>query len=189
MSHIFPNLDLKVVRNSSNPKQNFWSNSIFFFYFDSNLGSTPPSLTGSVTKETVNTVLISSAECYPSETNLKDNSQLIPKKQLSADDALQLQQSIETNLTIQPITIAPIAPTLSLKLPTSETSTKVTKKPPQSPAPLSPRLLARNKIAANLLSGLDGNLDNNNEVPRGRSKTISVVREHYRGSMSPLSFI
>lgn len=102
---------------------------------------------------------------------------MIPKKQLSADDAVQLTQSIETNLTIQPIT----NPTLSLKLPTD--TSKVTKKPPQSPAPLSPRLLARNKIAANLLSGLDGNLDNNNEVQRGRSKTISVVREHYRGSM------
>lgn len=150
----------------------------YVLYF---IGSTPPSLTSSVTKETLNSVLISSSECYPSETNLKDNSQLIPKKQLSADDALQLTQSVETNLTIQPIT----NPTLSLKLPTD--TSKVTKKPPQSPAPLSPRLLARNKIAANLLSGLDGNLDNNNEVPRGRSKTISVVREHYRGSMSVYS--
>lgn len=70
---------------------------------------------------------------------------------------------------------------------------KITTKPPQSPAPLSPRLLARNAINGKLSnsgtaspafpaisgSGMMHSASNENDFPRGRSKTISVAREHY----------
>ncbi|XP_058129773.1 tuberin [Anopheles ziemanni] len=153
---------------------------------------------------------------------------LAPRKQHSADDAMApgTNQSRSTLLdggasnetinlppgtgaasmvpaanTIAPIALHPITQTssasaLSLKLPME----KVTSKPPQSPVPLSPRLLARN--TANLKqsnsgtaspsfpsmmagggigggTGIGGAGSNDNDVPRGRSKTISTVREHY----------
>lgn len=70
---------------------------------------------------------------------------------------------------------------------------KITTKPPQSPAPLSPRLLARNAINGKLSNsgtaspafpaisgaGTMHSASNENDFPRGRSKTISVAREHY----------
>ncbi|KFB51320.1 tuberous sclerosis complex 2 (TSC2) [Anopheles sinensis] len=154
---------------------------------------------------------------------------LAPRKQHSADDAMTsgTNQARSTLLdggasnetinlppgtggtsmvpasanTIAPIALHPITQTssasaLSLKLPME----KVTSKPPQSPVPLSPRLLARN--TANLKQsnsgtaspsfpsmmagggigsgvGIGGAGSNDNDVPRGRSKTISTVREHY----------
>ncbi|XP_058066096.1 tuberin [Anopheles bellator] len=103
-----------------------------------------------------------------------------------------------TTNTIAPIAMHPIAQTssssaLSLKLPME----KVTSKPPQSPVPLSPRLLARNNLkqsssgtaspsfpamsAGGGVGGVGGLIgaSNDNDLPRGRSKTISTVREHY----------
>lgn len=112
-----------------------------------------------------------------------------PKKQLSADDVVQL----------------PEAPTVlgnpKIKLPMD--MPKVTTKPPHSPAPLSPRLLAKNaanKIASfapSVVGGGGGGTSggsggsgagntgtggsgsgNGSDMIRGRSKTISVVREY-----------
>lgn len=119
-----------------------------------------------------------------------------PKKQLSADDVLPgtasnaIQSSTET---------ATMLSTVKLKLPMD--MPKVTTKPPQSPTPLSPRLLAKN--AANQLASLsnangpgfgmggnhpygNNNGDNGNsgngDLIRGRSKTISVVRGEHDNS-------
>ena len=115
---------------------------------------------------------------------------------------------------IAPIAMHPITQTssssaLSLKLPME----KVTSKPPQSPVPLSPRLIARNTtnlkqsssgtaspsfpamgmggagsigIGSGLLGMGSGGNDNDN-LPRGRSKTISTVREHYTRDASKWS--
>ncbi|GAB0090874.1 Tuberin [Sergentomyia squamirostris] len=143
-------------------------------------GSTPPSVVGSVTNDGGDLMI----EVTRVKGDLKSTGSLpegesggtTPRKQLSADDALQPAQPAPTK--IDP-------GTMSLKLPID--GQKVTAKPPQSPAPLSPRLLARN--AANKIAGTsigpfgstggfpgDGNIS---DLPRGRSKTISTVREHY----------
>lgn len=127
-------------------------------------GSTPPSLTGSVTKD---------------EPIVKEASKLQevepPKKQNSADEVLLKDTAAE-----------PKPPGLSLKIPME--MAKVTAKPPQSPAPLSPRLLVKN--ATNKFASNSGTASpsfpalaahgQNEDMPRGRSKTISVTsREHY----------
>ncbi|XP_053666136.1 tuberin [Anopheles marshallii] len=149
-------------------------------------------------------------------------SMVAPRKQHSADDAtlatraltdsgaasneaINSQSATVSNAASQqmiaPIAMHPITHTssssaLSLKLPME----KVTSKPPQSPVPLSPRLIARN--TTNLkqsssgtaspsfpamggsgmgggLLGMGGATNDNDNLPRGRSKTISTVREHY----------
>lgn len=115
---------------------------------------------------------------------------LVAKKQLSADDVHQ------------PKTPPPPAEnTGKLKLPMD--MPKVTTKPPQSPVPLSPRLLAKN--AANKIAsfaptvGHEGNAATNGNGnggagydlhnPRMRSKTISVVRgEHDNRDNSKWTF-
>lgn len=85
-----------------------------------------------------------------------------PKKQHSADDALNASQNKSASEQSSGITGGKIKPNLEM--------TKLTTKPPQSPTPLSPRLLAKNS-GSTLSAGA-----NINDFPRGRSKTISVVR-------------
>ncbi|XP_039446332.1 tuberin isoform X2 [Culex pipiens pallens] len=133
-----------------------------------------------------------SSEAEPSTTSA-------PKKQHSADDAitggrLEATSSSTETIASPAMMMNPIAQTLSssslnLKLPME----KITTKPPQSPAPLSPRLLARNAINGKLSNsgtaspafpaisgaGTMHPTSNENDFPRGRSKTISVAREHY----------
>lgn len=166
-------------------------------------GSTPPSHPDSV-KETESSlhpkVLLVSATAvmakpatlvpsssFPTETtpdvkqSLQTHSQSPPKKQHSADDALLPSKSDQPQ-------------TSKLKLPMD--MPKVTTKPPHSPAPLSPRLLAKNaanKIAsiqfAPTVSGGSNNNGNGNDMyHRGRSKTISVVREHDNRDSSKWTF-
>uniref|UniRef100_A0A182YAZ3 Uncharacterized protein n=1 Tax=Anopheles stephensi TaxID=30069 RepID=A0A182YAZ3_ANOST len=162
----------------------------------------------------------------PITTSLPESNTLepmaAPRKQHSADDATLATVSNEAisstavpsagTQMIAPIAMHPITQTssssaLSLKLPME----KVTSKPPQSPVPLSPRLIARN--TTNLKqsssgtaspsfpamgggmgggSGMGGGLlgmgsGNDNDLPRGRSKTISTVREHYSRDSSKWS--
>lgn len=163
-------------------------------------GSTPPSHPDSV-KEVESSlhpkVLIASATAvmakpatlvpsssFPTETApdtkqpVSTHSQSPPIKQLSADDAL--------------LPSKPDQPATSkLKLPMD--MPKVTTKPPHSPAPLSPRLLAKNaanKIASIQFAPSVGSATNNvNDMyHRGRSKTISVVREHDNRDNSKWTF-
>lgn len=110
-----------------------------------------------------------------SSDNLAPNTSL-PRKQHSADDATQEQQNQQQpqQQQQQPPKIESSASSnapkkLSIDMP------KLTTKPPQSHAPLSPRLLARNNFDVSFQK----NTNNFNDLPRGRSKTISVVRgEH-----------
>ncbi|XP_055530935.1 tuberin isoform X2 [Wyeomyia smithii] len=131
----------------------------------------------------------------PESSGSENTSTVIPRKQHSADDAISSRMeptSSSTEAIASPAMTQPIVQTLSstslnLKLPME----KVTTKPPQSPAPLSPRLLARNPINGKLHSSSGtaspsftamsggGMHSNENDIPRGRSKTISVAREHY----------
>ncbi|XP_065085709.1 tuberin isoform X2 [Ochlerotatus camptorhynchus] len=123
---------------------------------------------------------------------------VVPRKQHSADEAITAKsdptssstETIASQAMMPPITQTLSSSSLNLKLPME----KVTTKPPQSPAPLSPRLLARNPINGKLSNsgtaspsfpaitagGMGhGMHSNENDIPRGRSKTISVAREHY----------
>lgn len=163
-------------------------------------GSTPPSQQDSVKDVEPSLhpkVLIASATAvmakpatlvpsssFPTETtpdikqSLQTHSQSPPKKQLSADDALLPSKSEQP-------------PTSKLKLPMD--MPKVTTKPPHSPAPLSPRLLAKN--AANKIASIQfapsigaGSNNGNDLYHRGRSKTISVVREHDNRDNSKWTF-
>lgn len=154
-------------------------------------GSTPPSHPDSVKEVEPSLhpkVLIATAvmakpatlvpsSSFPTETtpdtkqSLQTHSQSPPKKQHSADDALLPSKSDKAD---QPASS-------KLKLPMD--MPKVTTKPPHSPAPLSPRLLAKN--AANKIASIQfapstssGSSNANDMYHRGRSKTISVVREH-----------
>ncbi|XP_055596027.1 tuberin isoform X2 [Uranotaenia lowii] len=132
----------------------------------------------------------------PESTHPNVSNSTMPKKQHSADDAVPPRSdatSASTETISSPALMQPISQTLSssslnLKLPME----KVTAKPPQSPAPLSPRLLARNPINGKMSNsgtaspafpaisaGGHGVPLNENDLPRGRSKTISVAREHY----------
>lgn len=144
-------------------------------------GSTPPSHPNSVKEATVlldrkttlgggiiseqievtakQAQLVPSAS-FPTETKsesetLSPQGQIVPKKQLSADDVVPSKNGIEQHLQSQPIQQQ--QPPLQLQLQQSTSKLKlavempkVTTKPPQSPAPLSPRLLAKN--AANKIS-------------------------------------
>lgn len=180
-------------------------------------GSTPPSQPESVKESTlhskllktnVNTISVSAAvsevtkaavlaqsASFPVEATVvvpddngesferNSSSTLLPKKQLSADDAVQLKATSLEN-------------SVKLKLPMD--MPKVTTKPPQSPVPLSPRLLAKNaanKIASFAPSvGPETNGNGNSSGydmhnPRMRSKTISVVRgEHDNRDNSKWTF-
>lgn len=98
----------------------------------------------------------------------------IPKKQHSADDALQ-QKSEQTSSTSTVPTTSSSTSNVKVKL--SIDMPKLTTKPPQSHAPLSPRLLPKASGLASHLNSTGSN--NSNDLPRGRSKTISVMRgEH-----------
>ncbi|XP_058457517.1 tuberin isoform X2 [Malaya genurostris] len=129
----------------------------------------------------------------PESSGSEASNATIPRKQHSADDALVTRtegtssstETIASPAMMQPITQTLSSSSLNLKLPMD----KVTTKPPQSPAPLSPRLLVRNPINGKLSSSgtaspsfpaMSGGIHSNeNDLPRGRSKTISVAREHY----------
>lgn len=104
---------------------------------------------------------------------------IAPKKQLSADDAVQVA-SDPLSLTL-PADLSG-SQNLKLKIPSMDMA-KVTTKPPHSPAPLSPRLLAKNaanKIASisPSISATGGNDGYYMSRGRSRSKTISVVPKH-----------
>lgn len=110
----------------------------------------------------------------------------VPRKQHSADDALQQQKQEQTQSRLQQapsaneqrhsssgsaINIGASSSKFKLNIDMPNLATK----PPQSHAPLSPRLLARNNVEISHLN----NSNNFNDFQRGRSKTISVVRgEH-----------
>ncbi|XP_058838559.1 tuberin isoform X2 [Topomyia yanbarensis] len=130
----------------------------------------------------------------PESSGSEVSNAAVPRKQHSADDALVTRtegtssstETIASPAMMQPITQTLSSSSLNLKLPME----KVTTKPPQSPAPLSPRLLVRNPINGKLSSSgtaspsfpamsAGGMHPNENDLPRGRSKTISVAREHY----------
>lgn len=112
----------------------------------------------------------------------------VPRKQHSADDALQQQQQEQTQSRQQqpppPQAIEPrhSSSGSSINIDASTNKFKLNidmpnlaTKPPQSHAPLSPRLLARNTLEMSHLNSSN----NFNDFQRGRSKTISVVRgEH-----------
>lgn len=141
-------------------------------------GSTPPSLPGSVKNAgataadgSATAVVASTAAAAPSDQVTRaaafavssasfpvdatvvvapgdaTGSSAVPKKQLSADDVIPLASSVAANMRL-----SDSLTTVKLKLPMD--MTKVTSKPPQSPTPLSPRLLARN--AANQVASLGG---------------------------------
>nr|XP_040237462.2 tuberin isoform X1 [Anopheles coluzzii] len=198
----------------------------------------PPTVRGTVTAK--HQAEFSATKATAITTSLPESNTLepipaslvAPRKQHSADDATlaarpdgastevinTLQQGpiagLPSGAMIAPIAMHPITQTssssaLSLKLPME----KVTSKPPQSPVPLSPRLIARNTsnlkqsssgtaspsfpamgmggpssigIGSGLLGMGSGGNDNDN-LPRGRSKTISTVREHYTRDASKWS--
>lgn len=108
-----------------------------------------------------------------------------PRKQHSADDALQQQQEEAQTRQQQPLqAVEPRHSSSGSAINIGASSTKsklnidmpnLATKPPQSHAPLSPRLLARNNLEVAHLNSSN----NFNDFQRGRSKTISVVRgEH-----------
>lgn len=127
-------------------------------------GSTPPSLAESL-KDADNS---GTKGKKPGEGKTEPEKEPnLPPKQHSADDVTQT--TFVTGSTS----------TTSLKIPLD--LQKVTSKPPQSPAPLSPRLLVRN-------TNNMGSESNGNDLIRGRSKTISVVREVNRNARPTTSF-
>lgn len=107
------------------------------------------------------------------------NQNSVPRKQHSADDAIQQEQTQMRQS--QPPMNEPRHSSSGSSINLGGSSTKfklnidmpnLATKPPQSHAPLSPRLLARNNFEMSHLN----NLNNFNDFQRGRSKTISVVR-------------
>lgn len=148
-------------------------------------GSTPPSLTGSVSKDDTITASVEQKKEVVITADSKQEAsihlqQQQPKKQGSADEVLLINKTS----TAEQNPSGSSQPALNLKIPSKEMQ-KVTTKPPQSPAPLSPRLIAKNaanKFASNSGTASPSFLANNHseDLPRGRSKTISVTsREHY----------
>lgn len=108
-----------------------------------------------------------------------------PRKQHSAEDPLQQQQEEAQARQQQPLQgVEPRHSSSGSAINIGASSTKsklnidmpnLATKPPQSHAPLSPRLLARNNLEVAHLNSSN----NFNDFQRGRSKTISVVRgEH-----------
>lgn len=118
----------------------------------------------------------------------------IPKKQHSADDAVQQKEQAQSRQQQPPpmneprhsssgsaINIGAASNKFKLNIDMPNLATK----PPQSHAPLSPRLIARNNIEVSHLN----NSNNFNDFQRGRSKTISVVRgEHEKRDNSKWTF-
>lgn len=113
-------------------------------------------------------------------------SNALPRKQHSADDAIQ-QQEQQNQQQLAPMKNEPklsaSGSSINLGPPSSKVKLnidmpKLTTKPPQSHAPLSPRALARN----NFDSSFQKNTNNLGDFPRGRSKTISVVRGEHDSS-------
>lgn len=167
-------------------------------------GSTPPSqpdsvkevesslhpkvLVASATAVTAKPATLVPSSSFPTNETVTDTKQSLqthsqspPIKQHSADDALMPCKSDQK---------ADQPATSKLKLPMD--MPKVTTKPPHSPAPLSPRLLAKNaanKIASIQFAPSAGAASNNGDAyHRGRSKTISVVREHDNRDNSKWTF-
>lgn len=150
-------------------------------------GSTPPSQAESVKddedqKQNFSADKDQSAGQKTFELISREN--ILPPKQHSADDVTN--HSIEALSSGAPVAIS--ASATSLKIP-SESTTKIISKPPVSPAPLSPRLIAKNAaiktasfssnvgmakaaVGINISSEYGGT-----DMIRGRSKTISVIRE------------
>lgn len=117
----------------------------------------------------------------------------MPRKQHSADDALQQQDQAQSRQQQAPIN-EPRHSSSGSAINLGGSSAKVklnidmpnlATKPPQSHAPLSPRLLARNNLEMSHLNSSN----NFNDFQRGRSKTISVVRgEHDNRDNSKWTF-
>lgn len=117
----------------------------------------------------------------------------MPKKQHSADDALQQQEQTQSRQQ-QPSMNEPRHSSSGSAINIGSSSAKfklnidmpnLATKPPQSHAPLSPRLLARNNIEMSHMNSSN----NFNDFQRGRSKTISVVRgEHDNRDNSKWTF-
>lgn len=120
------------------------------------------------------------------------NQNAMPRKQHSADDALQQQDQAQSRQ--QPPMNEPRHSSSGSAINIGASSTKfklnidmpnLATKPPQSHAPLSPRLLSRNNLE---MSHLNSSA-NFNDFQRGRSKTISVVRgEHENRDNSKWTF-
>lgn len=96
----------------------------------------------------------------PLSTSTTDVLSPTPRKQHSADEALQQKHEQHSNVTSGSNTNSG---TTGTKVKMNVEVSKLTAKPPHSPAPLSPRLVP---------SGVG----NSNDFTRGRSKTISVVQ-------------
>lgn len=117
----------------------------------------------------------------------------VPKKQHSADDAMQQREQAQTRQQQQPPLIEPRHSSSGSAINIGASTNKfklnidmpnLATKPPQSHAPLSPRLIPRNIEISHL-----NNLNNFNDFQRGRSKTISVVRgEHEKRDNSKWTF-
>lgn len=115
----------------------------------------------------------------------------MPRKQHSADDAQQEQTQSRQQ---QPPMNEPRHSSSGSAINIGASSNKsklnidmpnLATKPPQSHAPLSPRLLARNNIEMSHMNSSN----NFNDFSRGRSKTISVVRgEHDNRDNSKWTF-
>lgn len=116
-------------------------------------------------------------------------SSAVPRKQHSADDTEQAQSRQQQPPMNEPrhsssgsaINIGAATKSFKLNIDMPNLATK----PPQSHAPLSPRLLARNNIEMSHMNSSN----NFNDFQRGRSKTISVVRgEHDNRDNSKWTF-
>lgn len=122
------------------------------------------------------------------------NQNVMPRKQHSADDALQQQEQAQSRQ--QPPMNEPrhsssgsainIGASSATKFKLNIDMPNLATKPPQSHAPLSPRLLSRNNLE---ISHLNSSA-NFNDFQRGRSKTISVVNrgEHDNRDNSKWTF-
>lgn len=176
-------------------------------------GSTPPSQTDSLKVSNVqqtesgaqekatasDIVLVQKSLDLPNRESVQ-----VPLKQHSADDATQQMSTLAVGgpvaTTVIPVQTSLSATTLKITPKAAAAAQKITAKPPLSPAPLSPRMVAKNSahhlgLAKSSSSGGNnggnsGNGDNSNngggstssdynngDGIRGRSKTISVVRE------------
>lgn len=90
------------------------------------------------------------------------NAQVVPKKQFSADDTLQLRK--ETSFNTEP-------KTLSSAFGRNMELQKVISKPPHFPQPLSPKILYKSSKQTSMIDG-GANEDSSNRM---RSQTISVI--------------
>ncbi|XP_055905756.1 tuberin [Eupeodes corollae] len=144
-------------------------------------GSTPPSQADSLKDEKDDP-----AKKKPESSGLGGKEPSLPPKQHSADD-------VTNQMSTNPVTGSASATNLKIPLDLQKLNTSAK----QSAAPLSPRLLAKNaaiKVASfssNVGGGAGGGLgdygNNNMDMIRGRSKTISVVREVNGKSRTPLA--